>query len=103
MNTRFPHHQAARAELVVWNTLGQLAGTGGVVELFYSFQIIFEDVSAPTPPLPTPRPPLPSLRSLLSRSLSLLPSISSPLSPLPSLPSPPPPTPLHLRDPAHEA
>jgi len=30
----------------VWDTLGQLVGTGGVVELFYSFEIIFEDVRA---------------------------------------------------------
>ena len=42
--------RAARQELAVWYTLGQLAGTGGVVELFYSFEIILEEVSA-FPPL----------------------------------------------------
>ena len=34
----------------MWDPLGELAGTGGgMVELFYSFEIIFEDVSALNP------------------------------------------------------
>ena len=48
--------RAASRELVVWNTLGQLVGTGGVVELFYSFEIIFEHVSALHPQTLKPTP-----------------------------------------------